>query len=148
MAYENINIDKLESAFNKIDDIDYEKISNLKTKLTSDQWGSPICGRIKTALQDVINEYKAIQKKIENYKAATELIKEYQEASKDYDTYVQKADECKEKYESYKNKTDPNSIDEYWKKYYEDKYNSYINDQTIVQNSKEQLKNRIDNLIK
>ena len=53
MAYENISTYKLNSSLNKIDNIKYENINNLKSKLTSDQWGSPIRLRIKTALQEL-----------------------------------------------------------------------------------------------
>lgn len=148
MAYENISTYKLNNALNKIDNINYENINNLKSKLTSDQWGSPIRSRIKTALQDLISEYKAIQKEIKDYKTAAELIKDYQEANDDYDRYVQKANDYRQKYEQYKYKTDLDANDEYWKNHYKNKYNEYMNMKSSAQNSKNQLKNRINNLIK
>ena len=148
MAYENVNTLKLNSALNKIDNINYEKINDLKSKLTNDQWGSPIRLRIKTALQDLINEYKIIQKEIENYKTATDYIRDYQKEDDDYKRYTRKADSCWSSYRSYDSISEPTDYDISCANYYRRMYYEYSSKASEAQNNKNRLKIKIDNLIK
>lgn len=147
MAYENVNVFKLESALNKIDNISYGNIDNLYNKLATDQWQSPIRNRIRTALKEVVSEYMAIQKEIRNYKLAASLIRNYQQSDDDYKKYVKKTSDAKQKYDKYRYKTNPDSSDEYWKNYYKNKYNEYLSKQKTSINNKNEMKRRIDSLI-
>lgn len=116
MAFQNCNVNKLQSALNKVDNINYEKIENLIDSLNYNDWESKSNGRIKSALREIVNEYKSIQKKISNYKEASNYIEEYQELENDYNNYRQKVNKYKDKlndcdkndlmYNSYNNKLD------------------------------------------
>lgn len=104
MAYEKINVSNLKKALNKIDDINYENINSLSGKLTDNEWGSPIRGRIKTALNVIVNEYKNIQKKINNYKTACNYIDEYQKLAADIKSYNNSLSTYKSDLNNYNNK--------------------------------------------
>lgn len=148
MAYESISTYKLNSSLNKIDNIKYENINELKSKLTSDQWGSPIRLRIKTALQELINEYKVIQKEIENYKVAADYIKEYQKEDDNYKRYTRQADSYWSSYQSYSSISEPTEIDISWASYYRSMYYKYNRMASESQNNKNRLEIKIDSLIK
>lgn len=87
MTYENLNVSNLKKSLNKIDNINYEKIDDLSSKLSDSEWGSPIRKRIKTALNEIVKEYENIQEKINDYKTACNYIEEYQKLSDDMKSY-------------------------------------------------------------
>lgn len=87
MAYENINVNKLRSALNKIDDINSSSLESLNNKLSSSEWSGGIVNRIKTATKKDISEIKEIQKKINNYKTACNYMEEYQDLDDDIKSY-------------------------------------------------------------
>lgn len=114
MAFQNCNVNKLNSALNKIDNISYDKLNSLVNDISFNEWTSPSEKRIITAVNLIIEEYKKIQKKINNYKQACEYIEEYKELESGYDSdrkkvskYEKKLKDCDEKdIEYYNNKLD------------------------------------------
>ena len=59
MSYDKINYRKLKSAFNSIDNISGNKVTNLKSNISKSEWDSPICSRVKTAMGTL---YKGLSK--------------------------------------------------------------------------------------
>ena len=79
MAYESVNVSKLRSSLNKIDDIKSSNFSDVINSIDASKWSGGIVNRIKTALKKDVSEIKEIQKKINNYKTACNYIEEYKD---------------------------------------------------------------------
>lgn len=147
MAYEKVNVSRLESALNKIDNINHDKVDNLISKLQTDQWQSPSRKRIITALKVITSETKAIENDIKRYKTVAQYIKNYQDFDTNYKRYISEARIAKQNYEKYQYKANPNATDEYLKRYYRNRYNEYLSKQSSALNSRNQIINKINNLI-
>lgn len=104
MAYENIEINKLKKALNKIDNINSNKLEKINDKINSSEWSSGVENRIKEAIKKEISEIKAIQTKINNYKDACDYIKEYQKLDDDIDGYNNSLSSYRNKLSSYNDK--------------------------------------------
>lgn len=90
MAYENININSLRSALNKIDDINSSDFSNLVGKINGSEWSGSVVNHIKAAIEKDISEIKEIQNKIENYKTVCIYIEEYKNLDNNVNSYNSK----------------------------------------------------------
>lgn len=144
MAYENINTNSLNNALDKLDNIDANKINNIVTSLNYNEWQSPFRGHIINALSDILDEYRKIKKKKARFETISSLVKSYKEQDDDYNRYTIKVNEYRRKYEQYKYKTDLDANDEYWKRYYKNKYDEYIGKQSTASTGKTKIQNKIN----
>lgn len=147
MAYENININSLDTALNSIDNISDSQISNNMNSITINDWQSPVRINIVNALSAAIEEYKIIQMNIEICKTIASLIRSYKEQDEEYERYSSKANEYKRKYEKYKYKTNLDANEEYWKQHYKNKYNEYVNKKSSSASGKSEIQNKIDSKV-
>lgn len=170
MAYENININSLRSALNKIDDINSSDFSNLVGKINGSEWSGSVVNHIKGAIEKDISEIKEIQNKIENYKTVCIYIEEYKNLDNNVNSYNSKLKHYQNDKTTYTNKLNKhrtklrnyppnepeinkkytrNKISEYTKKI--NKVNSDISDiNSKLQSAtsrKQTLKSSIDSLI-
>lgn len=90
MAYENINVYKLKSSLNKIDNISSSKITSLANNLSVNHWSGASRGRIKIALDKLASEYGEITKETKRFKTVADYIDEYKDLEKQNDTYNRK----------------------------------------------------------
>ena len=109
MAYENINVNSLRRALNKIDNISSSNYESFVNKLSNSEWAGGIINRIRTATNKEISEIKDIQKQINKYKTACDYIEEYQDLDDDIrrynnslDSYERDRDRYNDKLSSYK----------------------------------------------
>ena len=140
MAYQNCNVNKLQSALNTVDNISYEKIEDLIGSMNSNDWESKSNARIKNALREIVNEYKTIQKKINNYKEASNYIEEYQEVEDDYNNYRKKVDK-------YKDKLSNCDKDDLMYNFYDNKLDSYNSKVSNNKSRMSELMRKINNLV-
>lgn len=129
MAFQNCNVNKLQNSINKVDNIDYSKLETLMNDLDGNNWYSNSRTRIITAIKEIINEYKNIQKKLGDYKEASYLIEEYQNLEDDYNNYRKKAN-------NYKNRLADCDENDIMRDYYDNKVSSY---NSKVSNNKEKM---------
>ena len=144
MAYENININSLDTALNRVDNISESQISNNMKSITINDWQSPIRINIVNALSAAVEEYKIIQTDIEICKTIASLIRSYKEQDEEYERYSSKANEYKRKYEKYRYKTNLDANEEYWKQHYKNKYNEYVNKKSSSASGKSEIQNKIN----
>ena len=147
MAYDGVNVSKLERALNQIDDINAEKLIELCNNLDEDGWKSSVRKRIKDALLEVAKQYKEIQSKVNVYKSVVASIDEYKTAADNYEKYSNKLADAKKKYEKYNSIASPNSSDEYWKKYYKQKCDEYSKEKSNYSSDKSRFQTKINNLM-
>lgn len=141
MAYENVNVYKLDNALNKLDNINADKVKNLISSIQSEQWQSLSRVKIISALNVIISEINAIQKEIKTYKTVASYIEEYKEVENDVDNYDSKLS-------SYKKKLDRVDEDDSWSKdYYQDKVDSYESKLSSKRSRLNTIKNKINNLM-
>lgn len=144
MEYQNISVDKLDAALNKIDDISYKQVSNLRNSISSNDWQSPVRMNIDKALSEIVSEYEVIKTDLDKCKTISRLIKSYKNQEEEYKKYTAKVNKYKELYERYKYKTNLDSNEEYWKQYYKNKYNDYANKKDTSSYEKNSIKNKIN----
>lgn len=104
MAYENINVNNLRRALNKIDNISSSNFENIIDKLSGSEWSGGMVNRIKAATNKDVSEIKEIQKKIKNYKTACDYIEEYQDLDDDIKRYSNSLDSYKDDRNRYNDK--------------------------------------------
>lgn len=104
MAYENINVNSLRGALNKIDNISSSNFESFVNKLSNSEWAGGIINRIRTATNKDIQEIKEIQKKIRNYKTACDYIEEYQDLDDDIKRYSNKLESYEKDRDRYNDK--------------------------------------------
>lgn len=125
MAYENIDVNKLNSALEKLDNINSDSLANLKNNLTSDQWESTVRTRITTAMTTLLKEYDTLTEDIENSKNIKVKIKKYQDIKEEYDSLAKDKNNYWSKYEQYKKMY--NNAESNKKNIYLNKKNFYYN---------------------
>lgn len=106
--------------------------------------GSPIRSRIITALNDIVNEYKAIQSELNKYKTMGDYIDEYKGYESDH-VYCNKQIDMYRTLLKAQNKID-NSKDSSMKTYYEKKIKEYENKKAQVIAKKREISNKVNNL--
>lgn len=155
MSYDKINYRKLKSAFNSIDNISGKKITNLKNDISKSDWDSPICNRVKTAMDTLEKEYSNLKSKIDNYKKSLSYIKDYQDAKEKYENYSDKETENYNKYldwkRTYDNTPDDNALKPGYKlqvNYYYDKYCGYKDKKEEAKRTMQQSESNIKTYIK
>lgn len=104
MAYENINVNSLRRALNKIDSINSSNYESFVNKLSNSEWAGGIINRIRTATNKEISEIKEIRKKIKNYKTACDYIEEYQDLDDDIKRYSNSLDSYERDRDRYNDK--------------------------------------------
>lgn len=155
MSYDKINYRKLKSAFNSIDNISGNKVTNLKSNISKSEWDSPICSRVKTAMGTLEKEYSNLEKKINNYKKSLSYIKNYQNAKEKYEDYNDKETQNYNKYlewkKTYDNTPDDNALKPGYKlqvNYYYERYCSYKDKKEDAKRSMKSAENSIKTYIK
>lgn len=155
MSYDKINYIKLKAALNSIDNINCNRITNLKNDISKSDWGSPICDRVKTAMGTLEKEYSNLKTKINNYKKNIQYIQDYQNAKDEYDKYDTKETQNYKDYLKYKSKYDEASDNDALKpmykiemeRYYK-KYKEYNDKKNAAKKSIQTAENKINSYIK
>ncbi len=141
MAYENVSVAKLQNSLQAIDQVmtnrkELERISN---SLSASNWSGESRKRIKDAIDKTIEEYKKIDKYIERCKEAASYIAEYKEIDNKNKTYQAKVDSKNRQIKRAKEDDDTSSI--------KNEVQRYKNNISSNNLRKQELKNKIDNLI-
>ncbi len=88
MAYENIDVDKLNQAFNSIGQITCKSVTSLKNKLDDkSKWDSVGRKRIINALEELEKEYSSLLEDISKFDDVVPLIEEYKTLEQENSNY-------------------------------------------------------------
>lgn len=78
MAYENVDVNQLNQAFNKIGEITCKNVTSLKHSLDDkSKWDSIGRKKIIKALEELEKEYSSLLKDVNKFKKVTSYIEEY-----------------------------------------------------------------------
>lgn len=141
MAYENVNINKLISSINSIDNINSNKneLKKVANSLNASNWSENSRVRIKNALEEMVDVYEDIEKYLEKCKTAADYIEQYKELDSKNKQYQNKVDSNNKKIKSAGGNDDISDL--------ENKVFSYKNNIAANNTRKNNLKEKINSLI-
>lgn len=141
MAYENVNINKLNNSLNSLENIKYNKnaLKKVASSLNASNWSENSRLRIKTALEEIDSIYENIEQYIEDCKQAAMCIQEYKELDNQNKQYQSKVDINNKKMKNASEDDDTSDL--------EYKIFSYKNSIAANNAKKSNLKDKINNLI-
>lgn len=141
MAYENVNTNKLKSSINTIESISCNKkeLKKIANSLNASNWSENSRVRIKNALEEMVDVYEDIEKYLEKCKTAADYIEQYKKLDNKNKQYQNKVNSNNRKIKNAGEDDDMSDL--------ENKVFSYKNDIAANNTKKNNLKEKINNLI-